>query len=79
MHDDLEPDLIVIRFAEGTEVDPYSRAWWNGRWIDRSSLPPPEPGTEDGAVPDGYLFAEPTGRFEVRADGAVAEVFEVRS
>lgn len=69
-----EPDLVVLRpsadLPEGFLPDHM-----NGEWLDRSLLPfgptTMEP-DKTGAV------AVPTGRFETRDDGAVAEVYEVR-
>jgi hypothetical protein len=70
-----EPDYIVIRAHPGARI--YMPPEVEGRWYDRSefSFPDPErykpPTTSHGV-------AEPTGRFEVRDDGAVAEVWELR-
>ena len=68
-----EPDYVVIRPGAGLP-EGFLPEDMDGRWIDRSTLPLPVPGAPDvvGAV------AVPTGRFEQRDDGAVAEVFEVR-
>jgi len=70
-----EPDYVVFRAAPGAPPLPPQ---WDGRWINRSDLPPPPP--PDWVPPAGHSQATsvPTGRFEVRDwDGAVAEVFEV--
>lgn len=69
-----EPDWIVFRPADGVppEALPPTIDGW---WVDRYNWP--VSGTmihQNGAV----LRFAPTGRFETREDGAVAEVFEVR-
>lgn len=71
-----EPDFIVIRPA--SDLAPGSiPAHLDGRWYDRSGIPPK--GLAVGGQ-KGDLTARPTGRFEVRdSDGAVAEVWEIRS
>jgi hypothetical protein len=69
-----EPDYVVIRPAPGLP-DGFVPPHWDGRWIDRATLP------QIYAPPGGQwssATAVPTGHFEVREDGAVAEVFEVR-
>jgi len=69
-----EPDLIVLR--HGPDVpDEYRVEHYEGRWLDRVGgvfriAKVDEPGP--------VAIAEPTGRFEQRADGAVAEVWEIR-
>jgi hypothetical protein len=75
-----EPDYVVLRAAPGAP-DWFLPPRWDGRWIDRTALPPPPP--DDWTPPDDGTYAEatfvPTGRFEVRDyDGAVAEVFEAQ-
>lgn len=69
-----EPDYVVIRPAPGLP-NGFLPPHWDGRWIDRATVP------ECYASPDPSMStatAVPTGRFEVRDDGVVAEVFEVR-
>jgi hypothetical protein len=66
-----EPDLIVLRAHPSARI--HTPPEIEGRWYDRSrfveSWKEPRPGTYQ---------ARPTGRFEVRDDGAVAEVWEIR-
>jgi hypothetical protein len=65
-----EADYIVLR--HGLDLpDEYRSAPFEGLWIDRSDVAFDRQGT-DPAV------AEPAGRFEVRDDGVVAEVWEIR-
>lgn len=73
-----QPDYIVIRRAPDLPVD-FNTGGLDGKWFDRSEMPVgsrPNPflREEDG----GEGVAVPTGRFEVRDDGAVAEVWEIR-
>lgn len=82
------PDYVVLRAAPGLP-ERFFPTYLDGRWIDRSHFGEgPIPAGED-LIP-GWTFRDdgtqsqvtfvPTGRFEVRlSDGAVAEVFEVRS
>lgn len=75
-----EPDYVVLRAAPGAP-DWFLPPRWDGRWIDRSELPPgPPSGWEppnDGTHAQTVFV--PTGRFEVRDyDGAVAEVWEAQ-
>lgn len=67
-----EPDYVVIRPAPDLPPE-FLPGYLNGRWYDRAELP-------WGGSSCGWIdaVAVPTGRFEVRDDGAVAEVFEVR-
>jgi hypothetical protein len=69
-----EPDYIVLR--HGPDVpDEYRVERYEGRWLDRQ-----------GSVfriakigePGPVAIAEPSGRFEYRGGGAVAEVWEIR-
>jgi hypothetical protein len=69
-----EPDYVVIRPAPGLP-DGFLPPHWDGRGIDRATVP--QVYTPPGAHMTSAT-AVPTGRFEVRDDGAVAEVFEVR-
>lgn len=66
------PDYIVVRPAR--DLPPgFLPPHMDGRWFDRTMLP------ESGALHGpGDAVAVATGRFEVRDDGAVAEVFEMR-
>lgn len=65
-----EPDYVVIRAA--ADLPPgFLPESLDGKWFDRSDLP-----MSDGSMPAGV--AVPSGRFETREDGAVAEVWEVR-
>lgn len=72
-----EPDYVVIRPAPDLPTNGLPSIL-NGRWFDRTDLP------SNGAV--GFpvsaaglgAVAVPTDRFEVRADGKVAQVWEVR-
>ena len=63
-------NYIVVRPA--TDLPPgFLPPEMDGRWFDVEQLPP--------AWGDlGMAVAVPSGRFEVRDDGAVAEVYEVR-
>ncbi len=74
-----EPDYVVVRPAPGLPPGFNFPGHWNGRWLDRTELPPPPP--PGWKPPDGVVSSSmtlvPTGRFEVRDyDGAVAEVWE---
>jgi hypothetical protein len=71
------PDYVVIRAAADLPAG-FMPADLNGKWFDRSTLPSWV--RVDGATRnvDGGAVAVPTERFEVRDDGAVAEVFEFR-
>lgn len=72
------PDYVVIRPAADLP-DGFLPDEMNGKWLDRSQLPT-EPGDGHAApAGPGGATAVATGRFETREDGAVAEVFEVRS
>jgi len=68
-----ESDYVVIRPA-GDLPPRFFPKGWDGLWIDRSHLASKLIDPEDCST----AVAVPTGRFEVRDDGAVAEVFEVR-
>lgn len=66
-----EPDYIVIRPAP--DLPPgFLPAHLDGRWYDREDIP-----WRAGYGPNDAV-AVPSGRFEVRDDGAVAEVYEIR-
>lgn len=67
-----EPDYIVLR--HGLDVpDEYRAEHMEGRWYDTEVVPT----LPLGKIP-ALAVAEPTGRFETRDDGAVAEVYEIR-
>lgn len=67
-----EPDFIVVRPAP--DLPPgFLPAVLDGRWYDRRSVPQM---FGEHSANDGVAVA--TGRFEVRDDGAVAEIYEVR-
>jgi hypothetical protein len=80
-----EADYVVIRLGDDIPAE------WNigdldGKWFDRTAIPvgPSREARkaanarwrEQGGSISG-VTASPTGRFEVREDGAVAEVFEL--
>jgi hypothetical protein len=73
------PDYVVIRPAADLPAG-FLPADLDGKWFDRSTLPTwivrDRTGLAKDAGPGGV--AVPAGRFEVRDDGAVAEVFEVQ-
>jgi hypothetical protein len=73
-----EPDYIVIRPAP--DLPPgFLPDRENGRWYDRATMPvADEEQRMNALVRYGGGVAVATGRFEVRDDGAVAEVYEVR-
>lgn len=79
---DMEPDYVVVRRGPDVPAE-WSVGDVEGKWFDRSTMPPPPPPEaldrfrKDGGVVSG-VAAVPTGRFETRDDGAVAEVFELR-
>lgn len=75
-----DPDYVVLRAAPNLPggLSPTME----GRWLNRAELPPPPPPDWEPPTDGSYsqATAVPTGRFEVRDyDGAVAEVYEVRS
>lgn len=66
-------DLIVLRHGPDIPEEYWARNL-EGNWYDRGVFPP-------GKYPQAVAplaVAEPTGRFELRDDGAVAEVWEIR-
>jgi hypothetical protein len=73
-----EPDYLVIRPAP--DLPPgFLPERENGRWYDRADMPwVSGERSLELIVRYGGGVAVATGRFEVRDDGAVAEVFEVR-
>lgn len=64
----MDADLIVVRFADGTPTVPDL----DGVWFDRSRFPLWSPDFVPGP---GRMVARPTGQFETRDDGVVAEVW----
>ena len=76
-----EPDYIVVRAAPGLP-EGFVPAHLEGRWYDRSQIPLGAVNVgafEAAGGTVGTAIAEPSGRFEVRDDGAVAEVWEIRA
>jgi hypothetical protein len=70
-----EPDLIVFRHGPDMPEEYWSPAY-EGVWFNRNTVP--NLSWLDAMTDTGDAYAEPTGRFEVREDGAVAEVWEIR-
>lgn len=68
-----EPDLIVLRPAPGLDPDSLS-ARLNCWWYDRSQF---RPAAFLFNLDGSMWMATPSGQFEVRDDGAVAEVWLV--
>lgn len=66
-----EPDYVVLRIAPDLPRG-FIPARFDGLWLSRPAHHARLTRLVDGAV------AVPTGRFEVRDDGAVAEVYEFR-
>lgn len=69
----LEPDLIVLRPAPGLDPDSLP-ARLNGWWYDRSQI---GYASRPVKLTGGTWTATPSGKFEVRDDGAVAEIWLV--
>lgn len=67
------PDFVVIRPAPGLPPG-FFPPELDGKWFDRESFP-----TRVGPPVEHAVTPVPTGRFEYRDDGAVAEVYEVRA
>jgi hypothetical protein len=65
-----EPDYVVLR--RSPDLPSTFRVPREGWWFDRARMIEAHPEWVGSAV------AVPTGRFEFREDGAVAEVYEVR-
>jgi hypothetical protein len=79
-----EPDYIVMRPGFGLP-EGFMPPDMDGRWYDRATFPMAPAREEDEPPPPPHLkpagppaVAVPTGRFEVRTDGAVAEVWELQ-
>lgn len=73
-----EPNYVVVR--PSPDLPPgFLPEHLDGKWFDISEMPFSfrEPG-EAAAAGIGEAVSVPTGRFEYRDDGAVAEVYEVR-
>lgn len=67
------PDLVVVRPGPGLPAGVLPRHL-DGRWFDLTRVPLADAA---GGHQHSALTAVPSGRFEVRDDGAVAEVYEV--
>lgn len=74
-------DYVVIRPGLGLP-DGFLPPHLDGKWFDKADVPlgraAPRGTYVAGGVSASEAVAVPTGRFEVRDDGAVAEVYEVR-
>lgn len=64
-----EPDYIVLRPEPGLKVSKY----YDGYWYDKSQIP-----VRLNTLDTLHYTAQPTGKFEVRDDGAIAEIWEVK-
>lgn len=76
-----EPDYVVVRRGPDMPDEWLMPDGLEGKWFDRSAVPVAAPGAPRNAerhTTSSAMAAEPTGRFEVRDDGAVAEVWELR-
>lgn len=72
-----EPDFIVLRRHPDLPAEFRLPDGDDGRWLDRSRIPVRLPPPAPHITPAGPgAVAVPTGRFEVRDDGAVAEIWE---
>jgi hypothetical protein len=71
----MEPDYIVIRPAAGLP-EGFLPRHWDGLWLDRAQIGIALPNLAFETASTAVAGA--TGRFEVREDGVVAEVFEVQ-
>lgn len=69
-----EPDWVVLRAAADLPPGALPAAL-DGVWIDK---PRAMIDLDSSDTPRPFAVFLPTGRFEVRDDGAVAEVFEMR-
>jgi hypothetical protein len=79
-----ESDYVVVRRAPDLPAA-FNTGDLDGKWFDRATLPIRTEDPEDRAErfrksggTASSAVAVPTGRFEVRDDGAVAEVYEIR-
>jgi len=68
-------DYIVIRRAPNLPAD-FNTGDLDGKWFDRSQMEIVPVSFKDPNA--GHGVAVPTGSFEVRDDGVVAEVWEIR-
>lgn len=69
-------DYVVLR--HGPDIpEEYWSPRHEGLWMDRRGIRRAAP-TGPLAASTGMAIAEPTNRFEIRDDGAVAEVWEIR-
>lgn len=75
MQPDPQPEFIVFRVAPELLADDPSWRKYHGRWEVRALMPPMPP---NRVAEHPTYTATATGRFEFRADGATAEVFEIR-
>lgn len=72
----MSPDYVVLRGAPDLPSG-FMPPDLDGKWFDRADFWPRPVATAGMADPSGpQAVAVPTGRFEVREDGALAEVFE---
>lgn len=75
------PDYVVIRAGEGLPPG-FLPPHLDGKWFDRRSVPVRAAkfvgSGNNGHVTVSEAVAVPSGRFEVREDGAVAEVWELQ-
>lgn len=69
-------DYVVLRQSPDLP-DGWMPPDMDGRWYDLAAVPIGFRAPLAGYKP-GTAYGVPTGRFEVRDDGAVAEVYEVR-
>lgn len=77
MTDERLPDHVVLR--HGPDIpEEYWAHHLEGRWYDIGSVPIGRARSGDVPPEVGMAVAEPSGRLEVRDDGAVAEVWEIR-
>lgn len=79
----MEPDYVVVRRGPDMPDEWDMPPGLEGKWLDRATMPPPpaRDSMSDFRARGGVVTsaaAVPTGRFEVRDDGAVAEVWEIR-
>lgn len=71
MSNPLMDDFIVIRAGPGLS-EGFLPKDLDGRWYNLRDVPQAYKEQESGGV------AVPTGKFEVRDDGAIAEVWEIQ-
>ncbi len=80
----MDPDYAVIRPGEGLPAG-FLPPEYDGRWIDIAQMPvrngyPFERAdrAREHGLSIGIAVAVPTDQFEVREDGAVAQVWELQ-